>query len=124
MAEVLFEVDVTNVDGTYGLTVVVTHGDTGEVPYYFMAFEGPKGVDLTSVAQSFGQCHGRAMDTVGLQGLVTPEQFESLLEDSLELAGDLMAGHGFKAVDVEGLDKDLLAALFNEGDEPDPSRLN
>jgi len=79
------------------------------------------------VTKAFGVCHQDAMESVGLAGIVTPETFESMLEESIELAGELMAKHDLKVLNVQDLDEHLVASLFEEAAgmiETDPKMLN
>lgn len=129
--EVRFEVEASRVDDHYGVTLFVHDSeeepDEGdEVPVFFLVFRGPGDGDPTDAARHFGACHQEAMDTVGLQGQVTEEEFANKLEDSIELAGELMVRHGFQAMDADAVDQDLMTALFWDGDGPetDPSLLN
>lgn len=129
--EIRFEVDASRIDSHYGLTVFIHDSDSDpedgeETPCYFLVFKGPDAGDPDAAARAFGTCHQAAMDSVGLEGRVSEEAFESLLEDSIELAGELMQQHGFEPVEVDTVDPGLMAALFYEEDEPetDPKKLN
>lgn len=125
--DVRFEVDVSSVDRTYGLTLFVIgedQEDDGDTcPCYFLIFEGPEGVDPESVAKTFSECHKNAIDSVGLAGDFTQASFETLLEDSIEMAGNMMSDHGFRALEADEVDKDLVRALFFV-EETNPKLLN
>ena len=132
MTFVSFEVDVACIDETYGVTIFVRDPDLPEpdeddiVPCYFLVFKGEAGKDADDVARAFGACHEEAMETVGLKGSVTQEQFDENLEASIELAGELMVRHNLEGIDVEAVDAGVLQALFGIGGDPeqDPSKLN
>jgi serine/threonine protein phosphatase PrpC len=124
--EVKFEIDVSRIDHKYGLTICLYENekDPDESPCFFMVFDGPAGQDPVEVARSFGQCHQDAMDTVGLKGELTEEQFTTKLDDSIILAGELMGRHGFISLELDKVDEGMLAALFAEEPTSDPSLLN
>jgi len=120
-----FEVDVAQIDKTYGVTLLVSNpllieeDENGEVPYYFLVFQGPEqDADHESVSKNFMSCFQGAMTSVGFNERVEEDRFEAMLEDSVELAGELMVRHGFKVLDVKDIDEDLLQALF-EGTLPE-----
>lgn len=129
--EVRFEVEAARVEDHYGVTLFVHDADDepddgDEVPVFFLVFRGPKEGDPTEAAQHFGRCHQEAMDSVGLEGQVSEEEFADRLENSIELAGELMSRHGFEALDPEAVDNDMMAALFSDAGSPetDPRLLN
>lgn len=130
--QINFEVDVAQIDKHYGVTLLVSNpllieeDENGEVPYYFLVFQGPEqDADHESVSKNFMSCFHGAMSSVGFNDRVDEDRFEAMLEDSVELAGELMVRHGFKVLDVKDVDEDLLQALF-EGTMPeeDKSLLN
>ena len=130
--QINFEVDVAQIDKTYGVTILVSNSilvkedENGEVPYYFLIFQGPEqDADHESVSKNFMRCFHGAMDSVGFNKRLDEDKFQAMLEDSVELAGELMVRHGFKVLDVKDVDEDLLQALFESGTfEEDPSSLN
>ncbi len=133
MSQVLFEVDVSNIDQMYGITIIVSDSHNQsfkeeEVPYYLLVFEGQKSeIPPDDVAKQFMAAHSEAMTSVGLQGTLERDEFEALLEDSVELAGELMIRHGLNVLEFKDVDKDLVEALFEktlEDDEPEPLILN
>jgi hypothetical protein len=111
-----FEVDVSQIEEHFGLTLAVMEEgeeeDSG--PCFFLVFKGPQSRDPMSVAQAFGVCHKAAMESVRLEGQLTEEDFESRLEDSIEIASELMISHGYEACVVREVDPSLLEALFSE----------
>lgn len=129
--EVRFEVEAARVEEHYGVTLFVHDApgdppDGTEVPCYFLVFQGPQDGDPSEVARNFSICHQEAMDSCGVRGQMTEDQFAKMLEDSVELAGELMVRHGLKAVDVDTVDEDMMCALFDDGlyEETDPKLLN
>ncbi len=132
-SEIHFEIDSSRIDRTYGVLVTLSKKSLPEdvkeedIPYYLMVFNGPeKHVELEEVTKLFGLCHQDAMDSVGLFGTVTPETFDSLLEESIELAGEMMSQHGLDVLDVDSLDEELIEDLFQTStmEEVDPKLLN
>ncbi len=128
-AEIRFEIDADRIGQIYGVQVFICDSDdiedAGGEPYYMLFFKGPEAdVDPSSVAQIFGNCHIESMDSLGIEGVLDEDEFDKLMDDSLELAGDLMGRHGFKALDVDEVDKDVQDAFFSEASTLDPSSLN
>ena len=134
MPDLHFEVESSRIERTYGIMVTFAKCCLDEsvqeddIPYYLLVFEGPENhIALEDVTKAFGVCHQDAMESVGLAGIVTPETFESMLEESIELAGELMAKHDLKVLNVQDLDEHLVASLFEEAAgmiETDPKMLN
>ncbi len=125
MAEIRFNVDVNLIGQTYGLTVIISDAsvsDEADSLCYFLVFKGPENGDIEDTAKLYGSCHREAMDSLGLEGEVSEEQFSELLDNSIELAGQLMGPHGYEVMEIEDVDKDVLDALFRQ--EEDPSVLN
>lgn len=131
-SEVRFEVDVTRAGEHLGITLFLfeegdSPEDSSEQDCYFLVFEGEG--DPDEVARQFGVCHEEAMASVNLRGQVTEELFAALLEDSIELAGELMVRHGHKPMDPDDVSEDLMTALFFDDEAPvseetNPSLLN
>ncbi len=135
-SEIKFEVEASRIEKYegvthYGVTLFVCSiddepEDHEEVPCYFMVFKGPDDGDLTEVARSYASCHQSAMDSVGLEGQISEEEFIERLENSIEVAGALMDKYGFTALDMDNVDPIVTASLFGE-EEPevtDPRLLN
>jgi len=131
--EIQFEIDSSRIDRTYGVLVTFSKSsfpdeiDEEDIPYYLMVFSGPEQhLELEEVTKLFGLCHQDAMNSVGLLGTITPETFNTLLEESIELAGEMMSQHGLDVLDVETLEESLIEDLFQTsmGEEIDPKLLN
>jgi hypothetical protein len=120
MAEVKFAVDVTEHQGTYGVTLWVDNSEQPDyTPAYRAVLKGKAGTDLIQMAQLWGACHRDAMDSVGLDGVVTYEEYEEKLFASVVLAGELMVRHEYEALAHDQVPEEVLGWLFMTSESKD-----
>lgn len=127
LQEVLFEVGVVSARGVYGLTLFVDDGSEPDVVACFrVMFRGaPGGED--SVAKAFSDCHREAMDSLGMTGEMTAEDFGERLVSSMDVASVLMSRYGYDAVRAEDVDEGTMRELWDDqmpDTDPPPAALN
>lgn len=115
MEEILFEIDVSTVDDIYGLTLFVDDGSDSEVvPCFRLMFKGGDGIDDESVAKAFSSCHQETMESCGISGELTTEEFGNLLIESIAAAGALMIKYGFTVVPASEVSDEISYALWGD----------
>lgn len=119
---VQFVVEISNHLDKYGITLWVGDedddlDDDDTLPCYRLLFQGPPGTDEEEMAKMFGECHQEAMTSVGIEGEISPELFEEKLQDAIEVAGSLMVRYGYRNLNFEDVDEEIIEKLWDEYDD-------
>jgi len=125
MDQLQFEIDVVQLDSIYGVRVFVDGmSDSDEVPCYYLVLSqldsGGK-TDPFEIANAFGVAHQDAMAGLDPDGQLELEVF---IEDSIELAAELMVRHGFDFVKLDEVPPDIYGYLFARAYENEPFSVN
>lgn len=110
---VSFSVVVQDDGAVYGATLYVDVGsDEDSVPCWRTAFVSTPGQSVDAVAEIYADCHLEAMDQIGCEGEMSPEEFVEKMRDSVVLTGEMMSRYGFRAVPYNEVGQERAQRIF------------